>query len=649
MTRIRYLGVLLVAFVLLLAVVSPGAAQGDGMRVLGQLGGSIGAVCVDGSRAYVGVGPSLVLLDLSDPFQPMVLGETGRLADLIEGIAVHGNYAFLACRFDGLHVIDVSDAANPHQVAQLPGVSFSRDLTLREDPQSGQVLAYVAEYDWLRIIDVTSPLSPTLVSEVQEGASSYDISILAKNDRVYAYLAAQAGLRVFDATDAAHPTVIQTLLPGTWTKGVAVTQDQLFAAGNTGVWAFDLTDPAAPVETNYIEMVNGAEDVLLVDGRLYIATYNWGLMAVDVDDKPWSLLGPWNIGSRGEAMELDLAQDVADSPLLVSLGHSLIAVDIAGPNEPQARGSYHGLEAWDVDTLPGYAYVASDGLGMQIVDVSDPGALEVVGIYTGTQQALQVVAEERQGRRYAFLTGLTEGLHIVEVTDPAAPVFVAHVPAATETYDVAVQGNYAYLADFDGLAIVDVTDLAQPVEVGRFATQSRPASAVAVFQETGGQGRLLGCVSDWGRNFYVLDLTDPAQPVQLAVRQTSWRARSIVVQRSVAYLALGPGGVTEWDLSNPARPRDGACSTFPSAYVVYDLALQGRYLYTAGTMGTQVFDLTQGCYANSLARVPAAEMEGVHGLQVVGDTLYVADPYGGLGVLEYAIARWTPHFPLLLK
>lgn len=56
------------------------------VKLAGQIGGSTNAMAVEGNRAYVGVGPRLVILDVSEPWQPTFLGQTGVLPGIVRGL-----------------------------------------------------------------------------------------------------------------------------------------------------------------------------------------------------------------------------------------------------------------------------------------------------------------------------------------------------------------------------------------------------------------------------------------------------------------------------------------------------------------------------------------------------------------------------------
>ena len=61
------------------------------VTLVGQWGGSCYASAVSGNRAYMGMGPRLGVLDVSNPSNPTVLGMTEVLPGFVRGVAVSGN------------------------------------------------------------------------------------------------------------------------------------------------------------------------------------------------------------------------------------------------------------------------------------------------------------------------------------------------------------------------------------------------------------------------------------------------------------------------------------------------------------------------------------------------------------------------------
>ena len=86
------------------------------VRGKGQIGGLSYAVAISGTLAYAGVGPRLVILEISDPTQPAFLGQTGVLPGVVRGVAAAGDYAYVAAGSAGLRIIQVHDPSSPREV-----------------------------------------------------------------------------------------------------------------------------------------------------------------------------------------------------------------------------------------------------------------------------------------------------------------------------------------------------------------------------------------------------------------------------------------------------------------------------------------------------------------------------------------------------
>src|SRR6266540_178442 len=112
------------------------------------------------------------------------------------GLAVSGNYAYVADELDGLQVIDVSNPANPQRVGGYDtmyafGVAVSGNY------------AYVADYDaGLLVIDVSNPADPQRVGGYDTSGNAWAVAVSGN----YAYVGGyDAGLQVIDVSNPANP------------------------------------------------------------------------------------------------------------------------------------------------------------------------------------------------------------------------------------------------------------------------------------------------------------------------------------------------------------------------------------------------------------------------------------------------------------
>src|SRR5262245_15201227 len=138
------------------------------------------------------------------------------------------------------------------------------------------------------------------------------------------------------------------------------------------------------------------------------------------------------------------------------------AADVAG-NLGLVRALALGARAHDIAVVGGLAYVAVD-TGLVILDLSDPTApVEVGRVATGAAAVTQGV--EVVGG-YAYLASREAGVHVVDVTHPAAPRVIAVKRFPTPVWDVAAKGTFLYAVTFGGeMYVLDVTLPASPRQV----------------------------------------------------------------------------------------------------------------------------------------------------------------------------------------
>lgn len=179
---------------------SPMAAQQQGQNVelVGQIGGITQAVAVQGNYAYIGVGPRLVILNVSDPAHPAVIGQTGVLPCIVRGVAVAGNYAYVAGDYGGLRIINVSNPATPSEVSFYNTAGAALDVAIVGS------YAYVADRSGLRIISVSDSVHPNEVGFYETPGQAYYVEVVGN----YAYITAFSHLQIVDVADPMHPTMI---------------------------------------------------------------------------------------------------------------------------------------------------------------------------------------------------------------------------------------------------------------------------------------------------------------------------------------------------------------------------------------------------------------------------------------------------------
>jgi hypothetical protein len=214
MKRPFFVMVLLSLLVFSANVWSPGASArvGDDLRehqlgnltsdslnveLVNQIGGPVYGVAVQGNYAYVGVGPRLLILDISGS-ELLKVGQTQPLPAIVQGVTVAGNYAYLALGSAGLQVVNISNNANPVPVGICNTPGFAHSLAM------AGIYAYVADGSGgLRVINISNPAAPSEVGSLSSIGQVNDLAVQGD----YAYLANDTtGLRIVNISTPTNPT-----------------------------------------------------------------------------------------------------------------------------------------------------------------------------------------------------------------------------------------------------------------------------------------------------------------------------------------------------------------------------------------------------------------------------------------------------------
>jgi hypothetical protein len=145
--------------------------------------GWIRAVATSGTTAYVGADRALVILDVSAPEHPVMLGEVVLPSNAnTNDVALAFPYAYVADSFGGLRILDVSVPAAPVEVGfyETPGYAYGVAVNGSR--------AYVAGSDYtLRVVNVSNPTAPIEVGYYT--GSNFDLPRAVAVSGAYAYVA----------------------------------------------------------------------------------------------------------------------------------------------------------------------------------------------------------------------------------------------------------------------------------------------------------------------------------------------------------------------------------------------------------------------------------------------------------------------------
>ena len=214
--------------------------------------------------------------------------------------------------------------------------------------------------------------------------------------------------------------------------------------------------------------------------------------------------------------------------------------------------------AFGVDYKDDFVYVADWSNDLTIVDAADPYNPSIIGNvgFDGSGRKVRIFGD------YAYVTG-SYGIHIVDISNPfeasVAGEFIRSSPGGVYPHGVDVKDGKCYISfNAMGLYIIDVSNPENPVELGHFDALDWARDVVVVDS----LAYLLnlnngGSFSDALQYLQVLNISDPNNIYEVGnwtgSNDYAW-SNSLIVREDHAYV-LGDNGLFVLDITDPTSPQ----------------------------------------------------------------------------------------------
>lgn len=594
------------ALLCLVPLIAPPAAWSE-LRIdlVGQWGGSANAVDMHGSYAFVGIGPRLVVLDLSDPAHPRRSGQTLPLGHIPTAIEYDQGRCYVGLITGLLQIVDVGDPTRPVSIGSCQLGARVIDIAAQDG------LAVVStEAAGIYVVDVSAPAEPVILYNLNNPYyGSGSVSLRGH----YAYCI-EDGLRVLDLSDPAHP---QTLgvnpdVSGQLELTYIPEFDELWGItiGESGIEGIWLNDPWLPAPPMWIgNYSGGAREIALEGDAIYIG-----------DGRIYEAESPLHYLQRGVGpprrtnWSLDLA--VQDGIVCTTDGYfGLQIVDARDAAHPELLTYYddsnHSLH---VSAANGLAFVSGYRAGLQILEVSDPAEARRIAEWdlpfsfrVRTQAALAVIAE-------------AEALRTVDMTDLHNPRTLGLLPLEQHPVDLVLDGALAYIANNSaGLTIVDVSDPAAPRVIANLDT----GTALGITKRDH-----IVYLAMYDQGLHIIDVSEPTAPLLLGSVVTPGLAYAVAAVDGAAYVA-SLGGVCVVDCSDLSAPR--FVSRLPGDSQWQTIEAAGDRVYVGAHAGLLVLDIADRLDPRIIGR--SAGQGWIQGLHCADGLVYMATDAGGMEIL----------------
>lgn len=268
-------------------------------------------------------------------------------------------------------------------------------------------IAYVTNYgdDTLQSYDISNPATPVSLATVTTATEPHMVYVQGN----YAYVASFNGkkLEVIDVSNPLSMSVVGSLTTNVTGIALYVQGRYAFLVGADNTFrVIDIAKPTAPVVVCSAS-ISGVPNAIYVQGKYVF-----------------------------------LIQETLDRLSIFDLS------DVTSPSQTGVVNVGRSAPT-DVTVQGRYAYVLTRaGQGLTIIDCKNPASPAVVGSISITGALPSAVAVEG---RIACVTSFTANtIEFIDIADPTNPVSLGTVGTGSHPYDVQIQGQYAYVINYDG-------------------------------------------------------------------------------------------------------------------------------------------------------------------------------------------------------
>ncbi|MGH7680896.1 MAG: hypothetical protein ACRENN_02800, partial [Candidatus Eiseniibacteriota bacterium] len=521
--------------------------------------GVVSALSVDGATAYLFAGSrGIVAVDIANPAAPSAIGSFDGLGNVTIGAASPNGYGLVAASGSTLHFLSRSGPGTLSLVSTLTfadarvvrGIVARSDsflvVSARANPVPRLFLTLYrlqvnsSQPESLRELQI--PLqTPTGLAWVGDFAfiAVGNAGVLVANVPTAVVTDTFGFAKFVRSVDANDSVVVAAAQAGTFAK--------LRRSGASGELLGNPTFESLPLEPIHVvlsgsRVVISAQDVDAAQEPDEVAQ-----SAIELRDLSATLSGP-DIGGTGRTRRAvwsagyAYVADYTGGLRIYRAGgtdSALIGALVIGPTAPVVDVA--------LDAAHGRAYLAAGVQGLQVIDISNPAAPLLVGSLALPGLASAVAVIDSSLVAVARRGNVGAGITLVDVSVPSFPTARGQIGnPVTDPRALAVKDTITYVADASvGLLSIGVGHPDTPTLVGSF-------SGVAARDLDRSGDLLLVATSSLG--LQVVDIFRSASPV-LAAQIATPALQGVAHSGNSAVVFAGDQGALVIDLANPSSPQ----------------------------------------------------------------------------------------------
>ncbi len=275
--------------------------------------------------------------------------------------------------------------------------------------------------------------------------------------------------------------------------------------------------------------------------------------------------------------------------------------------------------AWTVTVAGTNAYLGASPL--QIISVANPASPVLLGGYTNGTSGGEIAVKGN----YAYVAEFASGLQIFNVSNPRNPVLVGAIGNfAFGILGVAISGDFAYCSDGVSCDVVSYSLLnpANPVAVGGLYDTYGSGGFI---DSAGSLAFLANGDSINGDGLHIIDTSNPTNLVLRGVCSVPGAIHASV-SGNICGAAKRYYDFYTVDVHAPAQP--AVLGHYQTISTINDIELSGNMAFMAGYAGLEVLDLSDPTRPTKLCTFPSSSPDGPTDLAVAGGYIYFVESTG---------------------
>jgi len=396
-------------------------------------------IFVRNDTLYLIGGNYVSIADIQDRKNPSIISELSTQHFTNDGF-LYDSFIFTTTSEHGLLIINVKNSSNPYLVTNYRTNSVLGGIHVAND------IAYVAAgHEGLQILYVSDLRSPIQLGKALTGDECNDVVITDG----FTYVAeGRCGLAIVNTSTASDPR-LTTRIATEDAKTILIDGSTLYLAdGEGGLKNFNITNPDGPELLDHENIDGVTKTLTVVDHYLYV-----GVSTGRFD----SVTHIYNISDPAD-MQL-----VLDIELTMKERDYYLSVDL----RPMTRWGDHLY----VLSYDGAASVnISDRIDPIVNGSFDPGGYRESYAIAASQGYLYSVGKTENKWTASGNQSLPYGFGVHDLSNPSDPIPLAEIALKGDGFDIAIHGNFAFVATRYGLEVIDISAKDMPKEVGWYKT-----------------------------------------------------------------------------------------------------------------------------------------------------------------------------------